>query len=317
MTEQQTTEEVQADIKIWNSREELWAAEKAVREKVGALALQRTLEMGLPSAIDLVKALNHLGPATARVYDAELTRLDGAFQDELPQFVACAYAAYWYAAWDGACWFELSIISGTILDNDYTRSHTTPKGYLAHNGGGGNVMLNVSLDEQKALFSAMLRTTHAPRLKALLEGDEERLMGNLLSAASCYFFHEANSMTVRGTPLTEIMDAVCEAHDLRVQADSFDAWNNAYDCAREDPDLQSDLRRAQARAGALAKLSADPKQRDKALVRECWQAWQAKPESYPSQAAFARDMLTKCAHLVNTRTVEDWCREWGKTAALS
>lgn len=59
-----------------------------------------------------------------------------------------------------------------------------------------------------------------------------------------------------------------------------------------------------------AKLARDPKQREKAFVRECWKAWQEKPDSYNGKAAFARDMLTKCEHLESQKKIEDWCRDW-------
>ncbi len=112
-------------------------------------------------------------------------------------------------------------------------------------------------------------------------------------------------------------DCLYEAQEGLRYFGMFEGWelDDEWDESRNDS-VESVLK-AQARAGALARLRKDPKQLDKALVRECWEAWQAKPESYPTQAAFARDMLTKCAHLVNTRTVEDWCREWGKAAASS
>lgn len=62
----------------------------------------------------------------------------------------------------------------------------------------------------------------------------------------------------------------------------------------------------------LSKLANDPKQGEKAFVRECWQAWDKKPDFYKSKAEFARDMLTKCEHLKSQKKIEDWCREWEK-----
>jgi hypothetical protein len=71
-------------------------------------------------------------------------------------------------------------------------------------------------------------------------------------------------------------------------------------------------RQCQARAGAKAKLANDPKQTEKYFVRECWGAWQQKPDSYKGKAEFARDMLTKCEYLTSQKKIEDWCREWEK-----
>ncbi|MDF3862706.1 hypothetical protein P3W70_30405 [Achromobacter denitrificans] len=316
MSAQDATEkEVQADTKICHCQEDPWAADDAFDEKVWSLALERTLAMGLPSSIDLPSEVSRLGPATTRIYAAQLERLTSAFGDDLSKFIACANAAYWGAAWAGACWFELSITSGTVLDNDYTRSRTTPKGYLAQ-GVGADSMCSASYSKLTAPFAAVLRDTDAPRLRGMLDVDAT-LRDKLLSAMSCYFLHEADSMAAKGAELAEIMEVVSEAHDLREQVNCSETWETAIEYAHESPEVQRTIRSTQARAGALARLKRDKKQQDKALVYECWQAWQAKPESYPGQAAFARDMLTKCAHLVSTRTVEDWCREWGKAAASS
>ena len=73
-------------------------------------------------------------------------------------------------------------------------------------------------------------------------------------------------------------------------------------------------RSAQTRKGAKAKLAKDKdgKQKEKAFIRECWDDWQEFPEIYASQAAFARDMLSKCENLKSQKKIEDWCREWKK-----
>lgn len=67
-----------------------------------------------------------------------------------------------------------------------------------------------------------------------------------------------------------------------------------------------------SRKGGLARHAKDPKQREKAFIRQCWTDWQRTPDAYKSKAAFARDMLDKCEHLMSTKQIEDWCREWDK-----
>ncbi|MEX2524305.1 MAG: hypothetical protein WD750_05050 [Gammaproteobacteria bacterium] len=69
-------------------------------------------------------------------------------------------------------------------------------------------------------------------------------------------------------------------------------------------------RRDQAVRAAEARLKHDPKQKEKAFVKDCWLEWQKKPTRYKSKASFARDMLNKCEHLISQRKIEDWCREW-------
>ena len=72
----------------------------------------------------------------------------------------------------------------------------------------------------------------------------------------------------------------------------------------------SDARSNLARTGAQAKLAVDPKQRDKAVVRECWEAWQSQPDRYKGKAAFARDMREKFPNLESQPVIEVWCRAW-------
>lgn len=68
-----------------------------------------------------------------------------------------------------------------------------------------------------------------------------------------------------------------------------------------------------ALAGIRAKLARDPKQAERKFVLQCWRDWKTKPDSYASKAAFARDMLEKCEHLVSSKKIEDWCRIWERT----
>jgi hypothetical protein len=65
-----------------------------------------------------------------------------------------------------------------------------------------------------------------------------------------------------------------------------------------------------AAMGARAKLANDPKQKERALVRECWEDWQQEPDRYRGKAAFARDMLSKFESLQSQPVIEGWCRIW-------
>lgn len=77
------------------------------------------------------------------------------------------------------------------------------------------------------------------------------------------------------------------------------------------------VRRDMAYRGAIARIKLDPKQNDKKFVFTCWQEWQNSPEKYSSKASFARDMLDKCEHIVSSKKIEDWCRDWEKTNSAS
>ena len=81
--------------------------------------------------------------------------------------------------------------------------------------------------------------------------------------------------------------------------------------------MQSEAQRTLAIRGIKAKLAKDPKQKDKKLVRECWDDWQRNPfydgkKRYKGKAAFARDMLTKFQSLESSDVIATWCRMWEK-----
>lgn len=304
-------EKAAGSLKIFETIEDRWAAEEIVRVKSRQLALDRTLALNLPPSITLKRALEHLGERAASLYRTELHQLEETFGSDLPRFTGCASALYWQATFEGACWFEVSIAEGTILDNEYTRNQVTPRGYLERNGGSASALVNVPIPEQKNLLEALGASDEPWYPAVMLHPDGPKLDG-VLSAVACLFFNQADALAAGGGPFTEVLDLVSEAFDLRGQSDSFSMWDGALTMAREDPHFQSELRSAQARKAALARLSLDPKQRDKAFVKECWEAWQNNREKYRTQAAFARDMLEKCDHVLDQRTIENWCRDWSR-----
>lgn len=70
------------------------------------------------------------------------------------------------------------------------------------------------------------------------------------------------------------------------------------------------MRRQFARAGARSMLAKDPKQQDKALVKQCWDEWQKSPDRYEGKAAFSRDMLDKFENLKSQQVIARWCLLW-------
>jgi hypothetical protein len=67
---------------------------------------------------------------------------------------------------------------------------------------------------------------------------------------------------------------------------------------------------------AANRYKRDPKQAVKQEVRSCWEAWQQSPASYPSVAAFSRDMLTKWPELLTSEAViARWVRDWREASA--
>lgn len=67
----------------------------------------------------------------------------------------------------------------------------------------------------------------------------------------------------------------------------------------------------------------DPKQYEKAFVKECWDAWQANPSQYKNRTKFATAMIDKfkpenpedeSKHLCSVKSITNWCSEWEKEA---
>ena len=73
---------------------------------------------------------------------------------------------------------------------------------------------------------------------------------------------------------------------------------------------ESDVRSLWGKEAVAKKLKNDKKQHEKMFVMSCWKDWQVAPSRYASKVSFARDMLSKCVHLVSQKKIEDWCREW-------
>lgn len=78
-----------------------------------------------------------------------------------------------------------------------------------------------------------------------------------------------------------------------------------------------EVRQEFARRGAMMMLANSTKQRDKATVRECWDAWQKRLDSYKGKAAFARDMREKFPNLESQPVIEGWCRAWERASKPS
>lgn len=70
---------------------------------------------------------------------------------------------------------------------------------------------------------------------------------------------------------------------------------------------------------AKKRLEKDPKQQEKTTVKQCWEAWQIKPDQYKNNTKFANAMIDKfrpnspdedSKHLSSVKVITDWCREW-------
>lgn len=84
-----------------------------------------------------------------------------------------------------------------------------------------------------------------------------------------------------------------------------------------DPEAKrvKDLRQRSAMHAALARHAKDPRQQEKRFIRECFDDWNANAARYSTDAAFARDMLSKVEHLRSAAKIEGWVRGWRRASS--
>lgn len=150
--------------------------------------------------------------------------------------------------------------------------------------------------EEHLILWAAWKLFPALRLNAQ---DETKLL--FQEVLLCYALREIDNAII-GADL-DGRDAIAAA------IEATNALSNAIAIESGSEKLQ-EARRDLAYRGAIARLARDPKQKEKSFIYGCWQKWQQSLSSYPSKAAFARDMLTKCEHLESQKKIEDWCRGW-------
>lgn len=79
--------------------------------------------------------------------------------------------------------------------------------------------------------------------------------------------------------------------------------------------LMAESRRASAAHAARARHADSPITQAKLEVLACFRRWQAKPDSYPTVAAFTRDMMDKYPALERSEAViPRWVRQWRGSA---
>ena len=114
----------------------------------------------------------------------------------------------------------------------------------------------------------------------------------------------------------ELIDAYARTiHLNKINEHIADILRELLDVVVLQGDMEKkDIRSIIAKKAALVRLAADPRQRAKDFVFNCWQVWREEPERYKFKSDFAKDMLKQkqCESLTSQKVVEDWCREWEK-----
>ncbi|MGJ7533908.1 hypothetical protein [Variovorax sp. ZT5P30] len=164
-----------------------------------------------------------------------------------------------------------------------------------------------------AEFYAVLALTKVTEAEWRLHINEKQTENGIRIHAGELPWKVSDAVAV-GALLVEAMEIICHAE--RNLSDAQLSKMRADMHAKLEMQIRQDARTEIGKAGAAAKLAKDPKQFEKAAVRECWNAWQADPSRYKGVAAFARDMLQKFERLESQPVIERWCREW-KSAVIT
>jgi hypothetical protein len=129
--------------------------------------------------------------------------------------------------------------------------------------------------------------------------------GNLCAAVGLAVLDYA--LLLRTTPrIEDVIEAYGAAWHFALVARSLN---------RQDMGHQFGIKLHSARMSRAAanRYSKDPKQVTKAQVKECWRRWREQPDSYPSTASFARDMLAKWpSELTSEAVISRWARTWDR-----
>jgi hypothetical protein len=268
-------------------------------------ALESVNKMDLPKLMDISDdSFSGLGLKTSRQACKELERLREAHGDKLPYLIGVSLRETWFSLFNGSGYVALMMAEGAMGNNDYMQKHATAEGYGVHDGIAWT------------LYNDLSDLVESPQKATFRDGTpfEERLsLGDILNGAAMYWFAAA-ATSHRAGDAKGAFDWLSEAQDALSLARGNHMWEEGAKSEREGNSASAvtAARTVLAKAAARARHANDPKQVEKVFVRECWKNWQEKPSSYPSKAAFARDMCGKVQNLESQAVIEGWCRSWEK-----
>ncbi len=257
----------------------------------GAAALESVNRMALPTAVEiLAESFSGLGPKIHRDACRRLDDLKNKYGDKLPYLIGLSARETWFALYDGAGTIALMIAEGVLADSDQSRYLATAEGYGEDEGVACalyNHLAGSPASHQQTTIQDYTPFEGRPSWYDILEG------------AALYWFAEAAG-SYRAGNVEGAFNWISEAYDA-LSLSLLDKGSS---------EMVKDAHSYLASRGAKQMLAKSPKQKDKATVRECWETWQKRPDSYDSKAAFARDMREKFSNLESQPVIEGWCRKW-------
>ncbi len=116
-----------------------------------------------------------------------------------------------------------------------------------------------------------------------------------------------------GTLMVKAANSAIEATKAYSKAEEVRTWGIQENIISSSNDkfLKISLSENGKRAAAI-RIKKDPKQAEKAEIKDCWMMWKNRPDSYEDNTAFARDMLDKYDYIKSVITITRWCTKWEK-----
>lgn len=264
--------------------------------------------LSLADQVEIPTSVPNLGKRISRNYIRKIEDIEKQYPGQTPYIYAYAIKRYWHAAWKSAYWMDEARLAKIVGDTDYTRKMSTAIGYVEIEGGAWTLYND-------------LAEIHAPIIETLLcetPFTEPPDSKTTLNAMGCYWLSIANQ-AVKTKEMSKAFDLIDEAYEAFSLESGIAMWEIIDEDHKKElaksRESESEIRSSIGKAAAAARLSKDPKQKAKEWVFDCWKSWQDRPDSYPSQAAFARSMLEKELGLTSQPTIEAWCRAWKKQEA--
>ena len=198
--------------------EQIRALHNNEKRRAGELARARVNLMGLPTAIEIPEEINNLSRKIGKTYQKQRNELIQEHGENLPKIVAIALHEYWFACWNSASFFQVSIDDGEFNDNDYTRNLATPEGYAEYEGWAYTLANG---------FADLVPSPDRIECIKELTGHDILDVSTTLRCMALHWFDQASKEIAEGHTETAL-GLIHEAHDALALHFSDYTWDSAW-----------------------------------------------------------------------------------------
>jgi hypothetical protein len=203
---------------VMENIDEIRALHNEEKRRAAELARARLSLMGLPLAIETPEEISNLGKKIAKTYKKRREELIQEYGESLPKIVAVALHEYWFACWNSALFFQVSIDDGEFNDNDYTRNLATPEGYADHEGWAYTLANG---------FADVVPSPDRIACIKELTGHDILDVSTAFRCMALYWFHKASNEVAEGNS-ESALELIHEAHDALALDFSDRTWDDAW-----------------------------------------------------------------------------------------